>query len=165
MGLGYVDGVTDNYFRHGTTTIFAALDVATGIVQAKCKSKHRHQEFIQFLNQINRNVPKELEVHVILDNYATHKHAKVRAWLARHARFKFHFTPTYSSWLNQVERWFGIITDKVIRRGSFTSVKQLVKKIDEFVKCYNPKTKPFVWTATAEEILIKIQRLCEKLTG
>lgn len=164
MGFGYAEGVTDNYFRHGVTTLFAALDVATGKVQSACKNKHRHQEFIQFLNQIDQNVPKELDVHVILDNYSTHKHAKVRVWLARHARFNFHFTPTYSSWLNQVERWFGIVTDKAIRRGSFRSVGQLVAKINEFVNKYNRKAKPFMWTATAEDILKKIQRLCEKLT-
>ena len=165
MGPGYKEGITDNYFRHGTTTLFAALDVATGKVEAACKKQHRHQEFIQFLNQINKNVPKELDIHVVLDNYATHKHPKVAAWLARNKRFTFHFTPTYSSWLNQVERWFGIITDKTIRRGSFKSVKQLIDKINVFVEHYNKDTKPFVWTKTAEEILEKIERLCERITS
>ena len=165
MGLGYKEGVTDNYFRHGTTTLFAALDVATGKVEAVCKKQHRHQEFIEFLNQVNKNVPKELDVHVILDNYATHKHPKVVAWLSRNKRFTFHFTPTYSSWLNQVERWFGKITDKAIRRGSFKSVKQLVRKINEFIEHYNKKAKPFMWTKTAEEILEKIERLCTKVVN
>ncbi|NRB82141.1 MAG: IS630 family transposase [Saccharospirillaceae bacterium] len=164
MGFGYAEGATDNYFRHGTTTLFAALDIATGKVEASCKKRHRHQEFIQFLNQINKNVPKELNVHVILDNYSTHKHEKVKAWLIRHPRFEFHFTPTYSSWLNQVERWFGLITDKTIRRGNFKSTKQLVEKIDEFVQKHNQDPKPFTWTAAAEEILEKIRRLCIKLT-
>ena len=163
LDLGYAEGVTDNYFRHGTTTLFAALDVATGKVETVCKKRHRHQEFIQFLNQLNKTVPKELDVHVILDNYATHKHPKVIAWLARHQRFQFHFTPTYSSWLNQVERWFGIITQKAIRRGSFKSVKQLVDKINEFVNKYNKNSKPFVWTKTSEEILEKIERLCKRI--
>jgi len=163
LGLGYAEGVTDNYFRHGTTTLFAALDIATGKVDTVCKKHHRHQEFIQFLNQINKNVPANLDVHVILDNYSTHKHAKVRAWLARNPRFYFHFTPTYSSWLNQVERWFGIITDKAIRRASFRSVKQLVHKINEFVEKYNKNSRPFIWTKSAEEILEKIERLCNRL--
>ena len=164
MGFGYAEGATDNYFRHGTTTLFAALDVATGRVEASCKKRHRHQEFIQFLNQINKNVPKELNVHVILDNYSTHKHEKVKAWLIRHPRFEFHFTPTYSSWLNQVERWFGLITEKTIRRGNFKSTKQLVEKINDFVQKHNKDPNPFTWTATAEEILEKIRRLCIKLT-
>lgn len=164
MGFGYAEGATDNYFRHGTTTLFAALDVATGKVEASCKKRHRHQEFIQFLNQINKNVPKELRVHVILDNYSTHKHEKVKAWLIKNPRFEFHFTPTYSSWLNQVERWFGLITEKTIRRGSFKSTKHLIEKIDEFVVKHNKEPKPFTWTATSEEILEKIKRLCTKLT-
>ena len=108
MGLGYVEGVTHDYLRHGTTTLFAALDVATGKVLARCKPRHRHQEFLSFLRHIDASVPKTLDVHLIVDNYATHKHPKVRAWLARHPRYHVHFTPTYASWLNQVERWFGI---------------------------------------------------------
>lgn len=164
MGLGYAEGVTDNYYRHGTITLFAALDVATGSVDVACKKRHRHQEFIAFLNQIKRNVPKELDVHIILDNYSTHKHEKVKAWIARNPRFHFHFTPTYSSWLNMVERWFGIITDKAIRRGSFVSTKQLIDKIELFSEVYNRNPKPFVWTAKPEEILEKVGRLCEKIT-
>ena len=163
MGIGYAEGVTDNYFRHGVTTLFSALNVATGEVQIACKKRHRHQEFLSFLNQLKRNVPDELQVHVVLDNYATHKHEKVKAWIKRNPRFIFHFTPTYSSWMNQVERWFGIITDKAIRRGNFTSVKSLIEKIEIFTEVYNRNPKPFVWAASAEEILDKVGRLCERM--
>lgn len=165
LGFGYVEGVTHDYIRHGTTTLFAALDVATGEVIAQCKPRHRHQEFLSFLRQIEKSVPDELDVHLIVDNYCTHKHAKVRAWLAQRERFHIHFTPTYASWINQVERWFGIITDRAIRRGSFRSVKELVAKIDMFVANYNKNTTPFAWTATADSIFEKIQRLCLRITG
>lgn len=165
MGIGYAEGVTDNYFRHGVTTLFSALDVATGEVQISCKKRHRHQEFLSFLNQIKKNVAADLEVHVVLDNYSTHKHEKVKAWLKRNPRFHFHFTPTYSSWLNQVERWFGIITDKAIRRGSFPSVKSLTEKIELFTDVYNRNPKPFVWTASAEDILEKVGRLCTRINA
>jgi len=165
MGLGYLEGYTHDYLRHGTTTLFAALDVTNGQVIAKCKKRHRHQEFLQFLRHIEANVPPQLQVHLILDNYATHKHRKVRLWLARRPRFQLHFTPTYASWLNQVETWFGIITRKTIRRGSFSSVKQLVCKIDEFVTAYNENSTPFAWTATAESIFDKLGRLCERISG
>jgi transposase len=165
MGLGYVEGVTHDYVRHGTTTLFAALDIATGTVFAECKARHRHQEFLNFLRDLNTCVPEELDLHLIVDNYATHKHAKVRAWLAQHSRFHLHYTPTYSSWLNQVERWFGLITQRAIRRGSFSSVKELVAKIDAFVQNYNRSSRPFVWTATADSILQKIARLCSRISG
>lgn len=165
MGLGYVEGVTHDYIRHGTTTLFAALDVATGEVIAQCKKRHRHQEFLSFLRHIDANVPDGLNIHLIVDNYATHKHPKVKAWLARRSRYHIHFTPTYASWLNQVERWFGIITQKAIRRGSFSSVKDLVNKIEHFVEHYNPNAAPFVWTATADSILAKIERLCLYISG
>ena len=122
MGLGYVEGVTHDYIRHGTTTLFAALDVATGAVIAECKPRHRHQEFLSFLRRIDKEVPPELDVHLIVDNYCTHKHVKVRSWLVQRPRFHVHYTPTYASWLNQVARWFGIITQLAIRRGSFSSV-------------------------------------------
>src|SRR5271169_5304712 len=121
MGLGYVEGLTHDYVRHGTTTLFAALDIATGTVFAECKPRHRHQEFLSFLRSLEACVPVELDVHMVVDHYATHKHAKVRAWLAQHSRFHVHYTPTYSSWLNQVERWFCLITQRAIRRGSFRS--------------------------------------------
>ena len=165
MGLGYLQGYTHDYLRHGTTTLFAALDVATGSVMAQCKKRHRHQEFLQFLRHIDANVPSDLEVHLVVDNYATHKHPKVRLWMARNPRFHFHFTPTYSSWLNQVEIWFGIITNKAIRRGSFSSVKELVERIDQFVQSHNQNSDPFAWTATADSIFEKLSRLCERISG
>lgn len=165
MGLGYVEGVTHDYIRHGTTTLFAALDVANGTVLGRCQPRHRHQEFLGFLKQIDTNVPTDLDVHLIVDNYNTHKHEKVRSWLARHPRFHVHYTPTYSSWLNQVERWFGIITQQAIRRGSFKSTKELVSKIETFVSHYNQHTRPFVWTATAESILEKVEKICKFISG
>jgi putative transposase len=165
MGLGYVEGVTHDYVRHGTTTLFAALDIANGSVLTQCKPHHRHQEFLSFLRYIEANVPAYLEIHLICDNYGTHKHAKVRAWLARRPRFHLHHTPTYSSWLNQVERWFALITQQAIRRGSFESVADLKRKINEFVEHYNQHPRPFMWTATAESILAKIERLCKVING
>ena len=165
MGLGYVEGVTHDYQRHGTTTLFAALDLATGKVITRCRPRHRHQEFLAFLRQIGGSVPRDLDIHLIVDNYATHKHRKVRAWLARRPRYQLHFTPTYASWLNQVERWFGLITQKAIRRGAFSSIKALVRNIDRFVEQYNANTTPFVWTATAESILAKVERLCSYISG
>jgi putative transposase len=160
MGLGYVEGVTHDYIRHGTTTLFAALDVATGQVLASCKPRHRHQEYLAFLKRVEANVPAKLNIHLIVDNYATHKHTTVKRWLAAHPRIQVHYTPTYASWLNQVEIWFNLITQRAIRRGTFRSVKDLITKIDLFVQRYNPTAKPFVWTATADSILAKIQRLC-----
>jgi len=165
LDLGYVEGYTHGYTRHGTTTLFSALNVATGTVLNTFKEKHRHQEFLSFLREVDKNTPNDLAVHVIVDNYATHKHAAIKAWLAKHPRYQFHFTPTYSSWLNQVERWFGLVTEKAIRRGSFTSVKDLTEKIDAFVKAYNKTATPFKWTATAESILAKVERLCLRISG
>ena len=165
LGLGYAEGVTHDYVRHGTTTLFAALDIATGKVLGQCKRRHRHQEFLQFLRQIDANVPEDLDIHLVIDNYATHKHAKVRRWLAARARYHVHFTPTYASWLNQVEIWFNIITRRAIRRGAFRSVKALVGKINQFIESHNSNTRPFVWTATADSILEKIRRLCEYICG
>jgi putative transposase len=165
LGLGYVEGVTHDYVRHGTTTLFAALNVLNGAILAECKPRHRHQEFLAFLRSIDKAVPAELDVHCIVDNYASHKHPKVKAWLADRPRWHMHFVPTYSSWLNQVERFFAIITDKAIRRGSFTSVKELTNKIDSFVNQYNENCKPFTWAATADSILEKLARLCGRITG
>ncbi len=165
MGLGYLEGITHQYKRHGTLTLFAALDLATGEVITQCKKRHRHQEFLKFLNHIDANVPAKLEVHLIVDNYATHKHQKVRNWLAARSRYHVHYTPTYSSWLNQVEIWFNIITQKAIRRGSFRSIKQLTEKINGFVKDYNLKSTPFMWTATADSIFNKIERLLKVIPG
>lgn len=164
LGFGYAEGYTHDYKRHGTLTLFAALDVATGGILAQSKKRHRHQELLQFLRHIDANVPKELDVHIIMDNYSTHKHEKVRSWFARRPRYHVHFTPTYSSWLNQVETWFGIITRKTIRRGSVRSTKELANKIDLFIKTYNRDSKPFVWTATAESIFEKLERLCNNIS-
>ena len=144
--------------------MFAALDVATGKVLAECKRRHRHQEFLSFLQQIDRNVPNHLDIHLIIDNYCTHKHALVKEWLARRPRFHLHFTPTYSSWINQVERWFGIITQKAIRRGSFPNVEELTRKINAFVENYNAQASPFVRVATSESILAKVERLCRSIS-
>lgn len=165
MGFGYVEGVTHDYVRHGTTTLFAALNVLNGQVIAQCRPRHRHQEFLEFLRAIDKAVPKELDVHCIADNYCSHKHPKVRAWLAQRPRWHMHFVPTYSSWLNQVERFFSIITERAIRRGSFTSVRDLTKTIDKFVARYNENCKPFTWTATADSILEKLVRLCGRING
>src|SRR5881396_358260 len=165
IGLGYVEGVTHDYVRHGTTTLFAALNVASGQVLTQCRRHHRHQEFLDFLRQIDANVPLGLEVHLILDNYGTHKHARVQRWLAARPRYHLHFTPTYASWLNQVEIWFNLITQRAIRRGTFRSVRDLVCNIERFVTHYNPRAKPFMWTATADSILRKVERLCKAIAG
>ena len=165
IGLGYVEGVTHDYYRHGTTTLFAALNVANGEVITQCKPRHRHQEFLAFLRHLDDQVPPALDLHLILDNYATHKHPKVKTWLARHPRFHMHYTPTYASWLNQVERWFGLITQRALKRASTRSVKQLVAEIQKFVDHYNLHASPFAWTATADSILAKIDRLCKLIYG
>lgn len=165
LGLGYVEGVTHDYVRHGTTTLFAALDIASGQVLTQCRKRHRHQEFLQFLSHIDRNVPEDLDIHLVADNYGTHKHPKVKQWLAARPRYHVHYTPTYASWLNQVEIWFNIITQRAIRRGSFRKVKDLIANIQRFVDNYNPKAKPFLWTATADSILEKISRLCQAISG
>jgi len=165
MGLGYVEGITHDYMRHGTTTLFAALDLANGEVIGQCKARHRHQEFISFLNHVDANVPANLDVHLILDNYGTHKHAKVRAWLARRPRYHLHFTPTYASWINQVERWFSIISQRAIRRGSFRNVRELKQRIEQFIEHYNHGPRPFKWTATADSILTKVTRISKLISG
>jgi transposase len=165
MGLGYLEGVTHDYYRHGTTTLFAALDVQSGKVITQCKARHRHQEFLSFLQHLDDSVPPALDLHLIIDNYATHKHPKVRAWLAAHPRYHVHYTPTYSSWLNQVERWFGLITQQSIRRGSFRNVKELVQRIEAYVKHHNHHAAPFQWTANADSILGKIERLSKVICG
>ena len=165
LGLGYAEGVTHDYYRHGTTTLFAALNVLDGSVITQCKPRHRHQEFLEFLNHLDRNVPPPLQVHLILGNYGTHKHPKVKAWLARHPRYQLHYTPTCASWLNQSERWFGLVTQPAIRRGSFRNVRELVAKIGHFVTHYKANNRPFLWTATAGAILAKVQRLCKLING
>jgi putative transposase len=164
MGLGYVEGVTHDYERHGTTTLFAALDVATGKVLSACKPRHRHQEYLSFLKHVEQSVPPQLDIHLIVDNYATHKHLTVKRWLSLHPRWYVHYTPTYASWINQVEIWFNLITQKAIRRGTFKSVKELKSRIDQFVQHHNVRTRPFVWTATADSIIQKIERLCQRIS-
>ena len=158
MGLGYVEGVTHDYVRHGVTTLFAALDIATGEVPAQCKRRHRHREFLAFLRNVESSVPAHLDIHLLVDNHATHKHPKVKAWLARRERCHRHCSPAYASWINQVERWFGLITQQAIRRGSFYNVTELVNKINAYVEHHNAKASPFVWVAAAESILAKIER-------
>ena len=165
LGFGYVEGVTHDYERHGTTTLFAALNVLDGSVISQCKQRHRHQEFLSFLRHIEKAVPSNLDVHLILDNYGTHKHPRVKTWFAARPRWHVHFVPTYSSWLNLVERFFALITNKAIRRGSFRSVRDLIGKIDHFVSNYNHSCRPFVWTATADSIIAKLQRLCARIGG
>jgi putative transposase len=164
MGLGYAEGVTHDYVRHGTTTLFAALDIATGQVLTRCKTRHRHQEYLDFLKHVDANVPQDLDIHLVVDNYSTHKHPTVKRWLALRPRYHVHFTPTYASWLNQVEIWFHLITQKAIRRGTFRSVKDLIRKIQAFVENHNKDTRPFVWTATADSILEKVRRLCQLIS-
>lgn len=158
MVRGRAATMTHDYKRHGTTTLFAALDVLTGKVIGSCLPRHRHEEFLKFLNTVDRQTPKDLQIHMILDNYATHKHADVQRWLAKHKRFHLHFTPTSSSWLNLIERWFRELTDKALRRGVFHSVPDLIAKIQEYLDAHNDEPKPFIWTAKAEDILAKVQR-------
>jgi transposase len=158
MKKGRAGTMTHDYKRNGTTTLFAALNVLTGIVIGDCLPRHRHEEFLKFLRRIDREVPKGLAVHMVLDNYATHKHPNVKAWLEKHPRFHLHFTPTSSSWLNMVERWFRELDDKAIRRGVFGSVPSLIAAIEEYLEANNDDPKGFVWTATAEQILEKVQR-------
>jgi transposase len=158
MKKGRAGTMTHDYKRNGTTTLFAALNVLTGLVLGKCLPRHRHEEFLKFLKTIDKETPKGLQVHLILDNYATHKHANVKAWLAKHPRFHLHFTPTSSSWLNLVERWFRDLTDKAIRRGVFHSVPDLIAAIEGYLQANNNDPKPFIWTATADAILEKVRR-------
>jgi transposase len=158
MKKGRAGTMTHDYKRNGTTTLFAALDVLTGNVIGQCLPRHRHEEFLKFLQTIDREVPKRLQIHMILDNYATHKHDDVDAWIAKHPRFHLHFTPTSSSWLNLVERFFGKLTDKALRRGVFHSVPDLIAAIDAYLQANNTNPTPFVWTATADSILEKVRR-------
>jgi transposase len=155
---GRAGTMTHDYKRNGTTTLFAALDVLTGGVIGQCLPRHRHIEFLKFLRTIDREVPQGLEIHLILDNYSTHNQANVKAWLAKHPRFHLHFTPTASSWLNLIERWFGKLTDKAIRRGVFHSVPELTAAIEAYLEANNQNPQPFLWTATADQILEKARR-------
>ena len=157
---GRLGTMTHDYKRHGTTTLFAALNVAEGIVIDACMSRHRHQEWIKFLKHIDAATDPKAQLHLVADNYATHKHPKVRRWLRRHPRFHMHFTPTSSSWLNLVERWFRELTQKRLRRGTFTSVRQLQQAIFEYVELHNNQAEGYHWQALPEEILAKVRRSC-----
>jgi len=155
--------MTHDYKRHGTTTLFAAIEVAQGKVVGQCFARHRHQEFFKFLKRLDAEFPLEMKLHLVMDNYGTHKHPRVQSWLQRHPRFVPHFVPTSSSWLNLVERWFGELTGKRIRRGVFVSVDALVAAIEEYLVAWNTKPKPFIWTATVESIIEKIARCKQTL--
>ena len=155
--------MTHDYKRNGTTTLFAALEVAEGKVIGQCYARHRHQEFLKFLKRLDSEFPIQIKLHVVMDNYGTHKHPKVQSWLQRHPRFIPHFIPTSSSWLNLVERWFGELTGKSIRRGIFISVDNLVAAIDEYMQAWNINPKPFLWTATVDSIIEKLSRCKQTL--
>ena len=157
MQPGHAEKRTHDYVRHGTTTLFAALEIATGQVTAVCKPRHRHQEFLIFLRHVARTYPDQ-PLHLIMDNYAAHKHPRVRAWLAANPRIQVHFTPTSGSWLNLVEVWFGIIERQAIHRGTFPSVRDLMIKIRAFINGWNDRCQPFIWTKTADQILAKAHR-------
>jgi len=158
MKPGRAGTMTHDYKRHGTTTLFAALSVLDGTVIGRCMQRHRHLEFIRFLNAVERQVAANRPIHVVLDNYATHKHPKVLAWLARHPRWTFHFTPTSASWLNAVENFFSKMTRQRIRRGVFRSIADLQAAINAYLAEHNASPKPFVWTKSAEAILAKLDR-------
>jgi len=160
---GLPERQTHDYERHGTTTLFAALNVLDGTVIGHCQPRHRHQEFLRFLDRLEAAVDTRYDVHIILDNYGTHKHPEVKSWFAVHPRYHVHFTPTGSSWLNQIERWFAEITAKRIRRGTFLSVKELVRAIESYIRENNQRPKPFVWVATANSILKKLKKYKETL--
>ena len=163
MKRGRAGTMTHDYKRNGTTTLFAAMNTLDGKVIGQCLPRHRHQEFLQFLRTIQRQTPRDLDLYLIVDNYATHTHQEVNAWLSKHPRFHLHFTPTSASWLNLVERWFREITDKAIRRGVFPSVPALIQAIMDYLEATNRAPKPFVWTASANSILTKIQQANEVL--
>jgi len=158
MKKGRSGTMTHDYQRNGTTTLFAALNVLEGTVVGECMPRHRHQEFLRFLRRLDLAFPPDLDLHLILDNYGTHKHPKVKNWLSQHRRFQLHFTPSSSSWRNLVKRWFALLTDKRIRRGTFFSVKELKRAIQEYLEETNKQPRPFVWTATVERILEKGNR-------
>jgi transposase len=161
MRPGQPERHTHDYLRHGTTSLFAALDVATGEVLGKCYPRHRSREFLRFLKTIDEEVPEALDVHLILDNYATHKTPSVQKWLGRRPRFHVHYTPTYSSWLNLVERWFALLSERKIKRASHRSTRELEGDIRDFLKRTNEHPKPFVWTKSADQILASIRRFCQ----
>ena len=157
---GIAERRTPTYIRHGTTSLFAALDVATGFVIGKCYKRHRAREFLAFLKEIDARIPAGLAIHIVMDNYATHKTATVKAWLARRPHYQVHFTPTSASWINQVERWFAALTRKQLRRGVHTSTRQLEADIRTFIDTHNADPKPFIWTKSADAILVAVKRFC-----
>ncbi len=163
MIFGKPERKTPSYLRHGTTTLFAALDVATGSVLGQTYPRHRAVEFRKFLNKINREVPEHLEVHLIMDNYATHSAPEIQRWLKRNKRFHFHFIPTYSSWLNQVERWFALLTERALKRSVHRCTRELEDAIGEFIDQHNEDPKPFIWTKSADRIIAAVQRHCQTL--
>ncbi len=158
MKRGRCGTLTHDYKRNGTTSLFAALNILDGTIISQCQPRHRHQEWIRFLNLIKASVPMDKDVHLICDNYATHKHPKVRAWAKRNPRFHFHFTPTSASWLNMIERFFRDLSEKALKRGSFYNVNDLIGAITEYVNQHNDNPKPFIWTASAKDILAKVKR-------
>jgi putative transposase len=164
MGLGYVEGVTADYFCRGTSAHFAALDITKGGVIGQCRPRHRHQGFLSFLNHLDRNVLRHLDVHLILDDYATHEHARVRAWFAKRPRYHLHFTPMYSLWLNQVEHWLGLITQRAIRHGSLRSVRELIHNIGQFIDRNIQDPRPFKWTASANTFFEKLTRFSKVIS-
>ena len=164
MRPGQIERRTHDYRRHGTTSLFAALDVKTGEVIGSCLRRHRSTEFRRFLNQVDLAVPPDLDVHLILDNYATHKTPAIQRWLAQRPRYHLHFTPTSSSWLNLVERWFAALTEKQLRRGVFRSTRELEQAIERYIDQHNAAPKPFIWTKTADQILTTIARFCTRIS-
>ncbi|MGH9400049.1 MAG: IS630 family transposase, partial [Thermoanaerobaculia bacterium] len=165
MRPGQAERRTHDYIRHGTTSLFAAFDVATGRVISQFHRRHRAAEFLKFLDRIDSQVPEDLDVHLILDNYGTHKTARIRRWLAKRPRFHVHFTPTSASWINLVERWFATLTQKHIRRGTHRSTYELETAIRKYLQLYNQDPKPFVWTKTADEILESVARFCRRTSN
>jgi len=164
MRPGQIERRTHDYRRNGTTSLFAALDTATGRVIGSCQQQHRSADFIKFLNQIEAATPPDLDIHLILDNYATHKTPSVHRWLAKRPRYHLHFTPTSASWLNLVERWFAALTEKQIRRGVFRSTRELEDAIMRYLESSNQDPKPFIWTKTADQILASIARFCKRIS-
>lgn len=165
LAPGIAERRTHDYVRHGTTTLFAALDLATGSVIGELHRRHRAKEFLAFLRTIDDNVPQGLGVHLVMDNSSTHKTPSVRAWLARHPRFQVHFTPTSSSWLNLVERWFALLSERQIKRGTHRSTVELERAIRQYLATYNNDPKPFIWTKTADDILASIARFCSRISN
>jgi transposase len=165
MMPGLAERRTHDSMRHGTTTLFATLDIATGKVMGQLHRRHRAKEFLKFLKHMDRNVPATLAVHLVIDNYGTHKTPRVRRWFARHPRFQVHFTPTSASWLNQIERWFADLTRRQIRRGTHRSTIELENAIREYLATHNKDPKPFVWTKSADEILASLARFCMRTSN